>query len=101
VVAADDGGSIFSTLEQGAPAYADTFERLFATPTGTDLGAVCAATGTPHRRVGTPGELRQALADPSAGVEVIEAVVDRLGRRALDERLTAVATATVRGLLDG
>src|SRR5699024_4193630 len=33
VVAADDGGSIFATLEQGSPEYADAFERVFATPT--------------------------------------------------------------------
>ena len=32
VVANDDGGSIFSMLEQGAPAHAEAFERLFGTP---------------------------------------------------------------------
>jgi glycosyltransferase involved in cell wall biosynthesis len=45
VVASDDGGSIFSTLEQGAPEYASTFERVYATPTGADIGALCAAYG--------------------------------------------------------
>ncbi len=50
VVASDDGGSIFSTLEQGAPEYADAFERVYATPTGADIGALC--DGLRHRRTG-------------------------------------------------
>ena len=51
VVVNDDGGSIFTMLEQGAPAYADRFERLFGTPHGVDLASLCAATRTPHWRV--------------------------------------------------
>jgi 2-succinyl-5-enolpyruvyl-6-hydroxy-3-cyclohexene-1-carboxylate synthase len=101
VVADDDGGSIFSVLDQGAPSYADAFERVFATPTGVDLAALCAATGTPHRRVGSPDELRRALAEPAGGVEVVVAAVDRSGRRALNERLAAVAESTLRELLGG
>ncbi len=58
VVANDDGGSIFSTLEQGAPEYAATFERVYATPTGADIAALCAAYGVPHRRV-DPGRPRR------------------------------------------
>ena len=47
VVVNDDGGSIFAMLEQGDPAYADRFDRLFGTPHGVDLAALCAATRTP------------------------------------------------------
>jgi 2-succinyl-5-enolpyruvyl-6-hydroxy-3-cyclohexene-1-carboxylate synthase len=101
VVANDDGGSIFAVLEQGAAAYADAFERVFATPTGVDLGALCAATRTPHRRVGAPDELARALASPAGGVEVVEAVVDRAGRRALEQRLADAAAATLRERLPG
>ncbi|WP_205473358.1 2-succinyl-5-enolpyruvyl-6-hydroxy-3-cyclohexene-1-carboxylic-acid synthase [Nocardioides sp. SYSU D00038] len=91
VVVNDDGGSIFSMLEQGAPAYASAFERLFGTPHGVDLEALCAATRTPHLRVDSAAALEQALASPNGGVEVVEAVVDRTGRRDLDERLRALA----------
>ena len=38
-------------LEQGDPAYADRFDRLFGTPHGVNLAALCAATRTPHWRV--------------------------------------------------
>ena len=87
VVVNDDGGSIFATLEQGAEAYADRFERLFATPHGVDIEALCAATRTPHLRVTSRAELDQALANPNGGIEVIEATVGRTDRRALEAAL--------------
>ncbi|HET6697855.1 MAG TPA: 2-succinyl-5-enolpyruvyl-6-hydroxy-3-cyclohexene-1-carboxylic-acid synthase [Nocardioidaceae bacterium] len=91
VVVNDDGGSIFATLEQGGEAYAASFERLFGTPHRVDLGALCAATRTPHRRVTDREQLAAALAAPTGGIEVVEAVVRRDDRRALD--------AAVRGLV--
>ena len=64
VVANDDGGSIFATLEQGAPEHADSYERLFGTPHGVDLASLCAASRTPHWRVSDRAELEHALASP-------------------------------------
>ena len=94
VVAADDGGSIFATLEPGASRFAEAFERFFATPTGADLGALCEATGTPHLRVTEVEQLRSGLRDRRSGIRVLEAVVDRAGRRGLDGELRrAVAAA--------
>ena len=93
VVVNDDGGSIFAMLEQGAPAYADRYDRLFGTPHGVDLASLCAATRTPHLRVTSRPELEQALASPNGGIEVIEAVVRRDNRRDLDERIRALGTA--------
>lgn len=61
VVVDDDGGSIFHTLEQGAPAYAASFERVFATPQSLDLVAVASAMGWNAVRVGTQDELGAAL----------------------------------------
>lgn len=91
VVANDDGGSIFATLEQGAPAYADRFERLFGTPHGVDLASLCAATRTPHWRVESRAELEHALASPNGGVEVVEVRLSRQDRRTLEESLRALA----------
>ncbi|GAA4362165.1 2-succinyl-5-enolpyruvyl-6-hydroxy-3-cyclohexene-1-carboxylic-acid synthase [Nocardioides caricicola] len=90
VVVNDDGGSIFSMLEQGAAAYAEQHDRLFGTPHGVDLASLCAATRTPHLRVTSLPELEQALASPNGGIEVIEAVVRRDNRRALDERIRSL-----------
>ncbi|WP_246086506.1 hypothetical protein [Nocardioides humi] len=87
VVPNDDGGAIFSMLEQGAPAHAASFERLFGTPHGHDLASLCAAARVPHLRVTSRPELDQALASPNGGIEVVEAVVDRSGRRELDRRI--------------
>jgi 2-succinyl-5-enolpyruvyl-6-hydroxy-3-cyclohexene-1-carboxylate synthase len=90
VVVNDDGGSIFSMLEQGAPEHAHAFERLFGTPHGVDLASLCAATRTPHWRVDSAAELEHALANPNGGIEVVEAVVRRDDRRSLDERIRAL-----------
>ena len=90
VVANDDGGSIFATLEQGAAAYAHAYERLFGTPHHVDLAALCQATGTPHWRVDSSAELAHALASPNGGIEVVEAVVDRSRRRELDQAIRAL-----------
>jgi 2-succinyl-5-enolpyruvyl-6-hydroxy-3-cyclohexene-1-carboxylate synthase len=91
VVVNDDGGSIFATLEQGAEEYADRYERLFGTPHGVDLGALCAATRTPHLKVTGRVELEHALASPNGGIEVVEAVVRRDSRRDLEARIRALA----------
>ena len=90
VVVNDDGGSIFATLEQGAQQYADRYDRLFGTPHGVDLASLCAATRTPHLQVRSRPELEQVLASPNGGIEVVEAVVRRDDRRALDARIRAL-----------
>ncbi|HWJ11375.1 MAG TPA: 2-succinyl-5-enolpyruvyl-6-hydroxy-3-cyclohexene-1-carboxylic-acid synthase [Nocardioides sp.] len=92
VVPNDDGGAIFSMLEQGAPEHAASFERLFGTPHGTDLASLCAAARVPHLRVTSRPELEQALASPNGGIEVVEAVVSRTDRRQLDARIRSLAT---------
>jgi 2-succinyl-5-enolpyruvyl-6-hydroxy-3-cyclohexene-1-carboxylate synthase len=84
VVANDNGGSIFATLEQGAAPYADSFEKLFGTPHGVDLGSLCSALRVPHWRVSDRAELAHALANPNGGIEVVEVPIRRDNRRQLD-----------------
>ncbi|MBI4901726.1 MAG: 2-succinyl-5-enolpyruvyl-6-hydroxy-3-cyclohexene-1-carboxylate synthase, partial [Actinobacteria bacterium] len=91
VVVNDDGGSIFATLEQGGPAYADRFDTLFGTPHGMDLASLCAAARVPHLRVTGLPELEQTLAMPNGGIEVVEARVRRDNRADLDRRIRALA----------
>jgi 2-succinyl-5-enolpyruvyl-6-hydroxy-3-cyclohexene-1-carboxylate synthase len=91
VVVNDDGGSIFAMLEQGAEEYADRYDRLFGTPHGVDLASLCAATRTPHWKVGSLPELEQAIASPNGGIEVVEVAVRRDDRRDLDARIRALA----------
>jgi len=98
VVANDDGGSIFATLEHGAPERADVFERVFATPHGADLSALCAAYGVRHTRVGDVDGLAPALAAPGPGVSVVEVRVDRTGRRALMARIAEAVDDAVTAL---
>ncbi len=87
VVVNNDGGAIFGLLEQGDPSYAEAFERVFGTPHGADLGALCATTGTPHVRVETVDDLRAALG--GAGLRVVEVRTDRREAVALDGRVRA------------
>jgi 2-succinyl-5-enolpyruvyl-6-hydroxy-3-cyclohexene-1-carboxylate synthase len=94
VVASDDGGSIFTTLEQGAPDYAASFERVFATPTGADIGRLCAGYGVAHRLVDV-ADLATALAEDVTGIRVLEVPVDRTGRRDLDARIAAEVRAVL------
>lgn len=81
VVVNDDGGAIFSTLEHGDPSRAAQFERVFGTPTGTDLAALCAAHGVAHERVTTIPALRDALRRKASGIRVVEVPLSRTGVR--------------------
>ena len=95
VVVNDDGGGIFSLLEQGNPEHAGSFERVFGTPHGTDLARLCAAHGVPHVQVGQKAELVEALRGQS-GLRVVEVRADRCELRGLHARLrSAVRTAVL------
>ena len=92
VVVNDDGGSIFATLEQGARAVRRPLRPALRHPARRRPGSLCAATRTPYLQVHSLPELEQALASPNGGIEVVEAVVRRDDRRALDARIRALAT---------
>ncbi|MFN8125417.1 MAG: 2-succinyl-5-enolpyruvyl-6-hydroxy-3-cyclohexene-1-carboxylic-acid synthase [Candidatus Nanopelagicales bacterium] len=81
VVADSNGGAIFAGLEQGAPEYADTFERIFTTPHDRDLRALLEVHGVPTTAAADADSLGEALrttAD-SAGVAAIVAPVSASG----------------------
>ena len=104
VVLNDDGGGIFSLLEHGeralhGPERASAFERLFGTPHGADLGALCAGYRVPHRRVSSLEELEQALAWPLDGVSVVEVPTSRTGLRELHARIGVAVTGAARAAL--
>jgi 2-succinyl-5-enolpyruvyl-6-hydroxy-3-cyclohexene-1-carboxylate synthase len=95
VVLNDDGGGIFGLLEHGDPARAAVFERVFGTPHGADLGALCAGLGVPHRRVTDLAALRSALATPPRGRSVVEVRAERSGLRDLHARVAAAVAEAV------
>ncbi len=95
VVVNDDGGGIFTTLEPGAPERATDFERVFGTPTGTDLGALCRAHGIRHDLVEASADLTAAVAESPRGIRVVEVRVDRGSHRQAHADLRALAAATL------
>jgi 2-succinyl-5-enolpyruvyl-6-hydroxy-3-cyclohexene-1-carboxylate synthase len=96
VVHNDDGGGIFTLLEQGAAEYQRSFERVFGTPHGADLAALCAGYHVPHTLVTDRAALRAALA-PAPGLRVVEVCSNRALLRDLHARLrAAVAEAALR-----
>lgn len=76
VVSDNDGGGIFSSLEQGAPEHAASFERVFGVPLGIDIAALSTALGFPVVVAGTAGELTAAIED-AVGIGGVRIVVAR------------------------
>lgn len=91
VVANDDGGSIFATLEHGLPAHMGAFERIFGTPHGVDLRQLAQASGAAYRRIQDLADVEEVLDEPPLGLEVVEAVVDRRHRRTLQTDIARLA----------
>jgi 2-succinyl-5-enolpyruvyl-6-hydroxy-3-cyclohexene-1-carboxylate synthase len=92
IVVNNDGGGIFSTLEQAA--FTGSFERLFGTPHGARLDHLAAAFGLPYLRVDQPEDLGKAL--PGTGLRIVEAQTNRAEGAALRARLRDVAAEAVR-----
>ncbi|MGI9009282.1 MAG: 2-succinyl-5-enolpyruvyl-6-hydroxy-3-cyclohexene-1-carboxylic-acid synthase [Streptosporangiaceae bacterium] len=96
IVANNDGGGIFSGLEQAE--LEGPFERVFGTPHGAGIGNLAAAAGVPYRRIERPADLRTLLAiavRPGAGLSVAELRTDRPGQAALRRDLARAASAAV------
>jgi len=97
VVVDNDGGGIFSFLPQAE--FTEHFERLFATPHGTDLVEVAAAFGVPARRVTSADEVVPAIQEAldAGGVRVVVVSTQRADNVARHARVwNAVAAAVER-----
>lgn len=93
VVANDDGGGIFESLEVGQPGLRRDFEQAFGTPHGVDIAAICEGYGLSYQRAESPQELLDALAAQTEFPEpilVIEAATTRTTRRQLHQAIDAV-----------
>jgi len=90
VVVNDDGGGIFGLLEHGEPERAASFERVFGTPHGTDLGYLCRGLGVPHEVLADVRSLRERLDVVPNGLSVLEVRADRGGLRELHRRIRTV-----------
>jgi 2-succinyl-5-enolpyruvyl-6-hydroxy-3-cyclohexene-1-carboxylate synthase len=96
VVSDNDGGGIFSTLEQGHLDHEEHFERVFGVPLGIDIEAFANSVGVPVQVVSDAGALTAALESAVGdGVSIIVArVMDRAEEAALVETVSiAVASA--------
>jgi 2-succinyl-5-enolpyruvyl-6-hydroxy-3-cyclohexene-1-carboxylate synthase len=93
VVASNDGGGIFSTLEPAA--FPDSFERVFGTPHGARFSALAAAAGLPYQELREAADLPAALR--GSGLRLVEVPAGRAAGAALRQRLHEAAVAAIRG----
>ena len=98
IVANDDGGGIFSTLEPGEAERADDFERIFGTATGARIEDLAHAYGARYARAGSPEELSTLVRERPSGLRVVEVVLDRSRHRLLRDHLRALAESATGSL---
>ena len=94
VVVNNDGGGIFSGLEQaGHP----DFERVFGTPHGVSMERVAAVADLPYTRVEWATDLPKALL--GEGLRIVEVCTERAGSAALRRRMQDAVDAAVTATL--
>jgi 2-succinyl-5-enolpyruvyl-6-hydroxy-3-cyclohexene-1-carboxylate synthase len=91
IVVNNDGGGIFSMLEQAA--FPGPFERVFGTPHGTDLGKLAEAAGLRYAPIKETADLAE-LASPR-GVMMAELKTDRPSQAALRAALAGAADSVL------
>jgi 2-succinyl-5-enolpyruvyl-6-hydroxy-3-cyclohexene-1-carboxylate synthase len=91
IVVNNDGGGIFSALEQAA--FPGPFERVFGTPHGTDFAALAEAAGMPYTLLSTAADLPEALRQP--GLRLAELRNSRAEGTALRAALASACTAAL------
>ena len=91
IVVNNDGGGIFSTLEQAA--FPDSFERVFGTPHGADLAALAAAAGLPHTRLEQSADVPATLA--GSGIRLVEVRTNRADEAKLRTAISDACAAAI------
>lgn len=96
VVVNNDGGGIFSLLEQRGVAG---FERLFGTPHGIRPAALAATYGLTYHPLARAHDLPDLVANGHAagGLHLIEVRTDRAANAALHDELAAVVADALHG----
>ena len=77
IVADDQGGGIFATLEHGRATSPEAYDRWFGLAQSVDYEALAAAYGVAFARADVPWELESLLARPASGPRLIHAPVER------------------------
>ena len=91
VIANNDGGGIFSALEQaGFPAL---FERVFGTPHHGDLAQLAGAAGLPFVQADSAADLAGALA--GTGLRLVEVTTDRAAGTRLRAAISQACAAAL------
>lgn len=92
IVANDEGGGIFATLEPGQDHYRTMFERLFGTPHTADFAALARTWGWEYQRA-TSHDLPSLLSSFPPGLRLIEVRTQRQDRHQLARVLAATTGA--------
>jgi len=99
VVSDNDGGGIFSQLEQGAPDHAEHFERVFGNPLGIDLVGLTLTTGINAVQVDSAEALAAAI-DDSVGAGGVHVIVARTCDREREAQVLAAVQEAVNSAVE-
>lgn len=94
VIPDNDGGGIFSSLEQSDAKFADSFERVFGAPHGLDVAAIARSLGTAAVTVSSVEALQLAV-DDAVGQGGVRVVVAQVCSRADEARILRSITDAV------
>lgn len=77
IVADDQGGGIFATLEHGRATSPEAYDRWFGLAQTVDYEALAAAYGVAFARAETPAQLARVLETPQVGPRLVHVPVER------------------------
>ena len=97
VVIDNDGGGIFSQLEQGSPTYQEHYEKIFGTPHGKDLWVIAESLGIAATRVTTMPELTKILS-ANERIPGVHVIVCTTGSRVFEAQLIQDISTSVSQL---